>query len=323
MPALTHEAIMQHIVFLGLMAKTLAPRRAGLCLTGLALLMNACSGDGTQAEQAGSALSACVRRAPKVTLSPETSGPVDYGVPFDYTLSITNQDDAACSAAEILFVTWYSEVSVTFPVTPRAGSVYALPSFVLDPGQTGQTVLRVTEAGTRLPGTYQVRVTAASRELFDNTVNAAATFQLEGEVPCIHRPASVSITPAVSSPVTLGTAVDYTLTILNNDTPKCPPNRMLYGVPTASLQISGTTPLPRGLAARVEHPVFSFYESIGDIPALEPGSSVTARVQITSTPELTPGLTGFRLYAARVDSARQQLVNMVSASATYHLAAAP
>lgn len=68
-------------------------------------------------------------------------------------------------------------------------------------------------------------------DLLNNLVMASATYKQIDGPPCIHALASMSITPAVSAPVSVGTPVDYTVSITNHDSAACPPRSFLYGNP--------------------------------------------------------------------------------------------
>ncbi|HMK28640.1 MAG TPA: discoidin domain-containing protein, partial [Terriglobales bacterium] len=98
----------------------------------------------------------CVHVGPQVTLAPKQSQGVQAGTAVTFTISVKNNDTAACS-------------STTFDVTssvPQGWSPAVLgknpPNFTLAPGATGSTTLQVTSPVSAVNGFYTVTGTATS-----------------------------------------------------------------------------------------------------------------------------------------------------------------
>jgi hypothetical protein len=99
-----------------------------------------------------------------------------------------------------------------------------------------------------------------------------------GASTCIHRPASLSVSPATSGPVLHDTTVHYVVSIVNNDVGSCPG---AYYVPT--LGVEGADPLDgpdEGIAVTTSPSL---------VPHVLPGQSATFGFDITGTEVADPG----------------------------------
>jgi hypothetical protein len=92
--------------------------------------------------------SSCSRLAPAVTLSPSSQSAA-AGTPLSYSVSITNQDSAACAGSTFAVVS-YLPAGWTGSVSPA--------SLVLTPGTTGRATLSVTSPTSTGAGSYAVGV---------------------------------------------------------------------------------------------------------------------------------------------------------------------
>jgi hypothetical protein len=106
----------------------------------------------------------------------------------------------------------------------------------------------------------------------------------------------LSAAPAAGEPVPAGTPVDYTLTITNNDSANCTPFGINYGTPPSGLTTWRS--LPYGFSQTLPD-ASSGFPSLGYVPAVAPGTTLTRVVQVTSSPSSQPGVSEFDFVAAR------------------------
>ena len=144
----------------------------------------------------------CTHANPTVSLSPPNPSAA-AGASANYTVSVLNNDAAACASS--LFNFSSSLPSASWPTT------FSATSLAINPGQTGSvTMIKTVPAGTA-PGTNPVNATAASGTfLGSNTANLTVV-----------APASLSVSLSMT-----GTAfsarqtASLTATVLNNGSPQ-------------------------------------------------------------------------------------------------------
>ena len=225
--------------------------------------------------------SPCVHANPRVALTPTQSQAVQAGTQVTYTLSITNNDSPACSAASFSL-----QGSV-----PNGWTSVLAPTLSLNPGASTTTTFKVTSPTSTANGSYPVGVTAKNTGFPAYTASASAAYVVSNGPPCVHASPRVALTPAQSQAVHAGTQVTYTLSITNNDSTACAPSSF-------GLQAS----VPSGWTS-----------ALAPTLSLNPGASTTTTFKVTSaasaangsyTVGVTAKNTGFTAYTA-------------SASATY------
>ncbi|HMJ11365.1 MAG TPA: hypothetical protein VK524_08150 [Polyangiaceae bacterium] len=289
-----------------------------------AAILGACAGEPTdQLEEAQSsdALRPCTRTLPTIRIEPAVSGPASYDEGFTYYAVITNNDAPSCGPSTFLY-TGSSRFITAFP--PEIPTI-VVQNFIragqieIKPRKTVRAPFVLSAPPDLVPGTYSVEAGTVNAlylpdlsQLLANLVRTSTQLELAGEPPCTRRPLTISITPTQSEPVPLGTAVDYTLTIANNDSAGCTPFGVTYGA--APFSVPGADPLPFGLTITLPDPPSPYSTGLGYVPNVAAGTTLTRVVQITSTAGLSPGVTEFDLLAAR------EISDIVATTASYAFA---
>ncbi|QSX77928.1 NEW3 domain-containing protein [Agrilutibacter solisilvae] len=155
----------------------------------------------------------CTRAAPVVSLGGPTAA-VAAGTAVAYTLSVTNQDSSACESTNF-------NLSRTVP-TGWAGTL-AATSISLAPGASSSTTLTVTSAGTATAGPYAIGASVDSSIGSAHTGNASATYTVAAPPPVCTRATPTLSMSGPTSAVAAGTAVDYTVSLVNRDSAACTP----------------------------------------------------------------------------------------------------
>ena len=111
----------------------------------------------------------CTRAVPGVSLSPGAGPTVGAGTLVTYTVSVTNNDSAACA-------------STGFALTPTVPAGWTAStdaaSLSLAPGATGSTTLRVTSPTTAAGGTYSLQVRASDASVAVHAAAASASYSV-------------------------------------------------------------------------------------------------------------------------------------------------
>ena len=127
--------------------------------------------------------SSCIAREAAVSMSPGNLTAAD-GASITYTMSITNNDSAACTATAF---------GVSSPQPALWGSTISPQSITLQPGQSGSVVLAKTIPRGTAAGSYQVTGTVSHGSF---TRHAAATCSVTNQPP----PApALTVTTSVSA----------------------------------------------------------------------------------------------------------------------------
>jgi uncharacterized membrane protein len=155
--------------------------------------------------------SACTLANPTVILSPSPASPVAAGTTVAFTLSVTNNNSSACSAA-IFDLTNVVPAGWTASLTAS--------SLTLGSGAAGSTTLQVTSATSAVNGNYPVSATAKNRASTTFTATASATYVVSNPVCTLANP-TVVLSPSPASPVAAGTTVSFTVSVGNNNNSSC------------------------------------------------------------------------------------------------------
>ena len=122
---------------------------------------------------------ACVRADPTMTVTPSESQWVPAGTPVTYTLSLTNRDNAGCTAATFdLQANAPTGWSATFATTPLTAA----------PGATASATVTITSPTSLGDGFYTIGLSATNR--------AATTFSASSSVTYVVRNA---VAPTITS----------------------------------------------------------------------------------------------------------------------------
>lgn len=110
---------------------------------------------------------ACVPANPTIALSPSQSQWVHAGTPVIYTVSVTNNDIAACAASNF-----------TLQATVPAGWTVAFgaPTLSISPSATAATTLQVSSSASAIDGFYTIEVTATDSADSRHAASSAVTY---------------------------------------------------------------------------------------------------------------------------------------------------
>ena len=156
---------------------------------------------------------ACVRSTPTVVLSPSQSQWVHAETTVTYTVSVTNNDNGGCTAADF---------SLQATVPAGWAAVFTASPLTIDPGATKSTTLQVTSSASATHGFYTIGVTATNSANTSYTGSTSATYVIVSSLnvtvstdkPSYTRNQMVSVTASVSangSPVA-NTSVTFAIT---------------------------------------------------------------------------------------------------------------
>ncbi|MBI3695587.1 MAG: hypothetical protein HY238_12210 [Acidobacteria bacterium] len=147
----------------------------------------------------------CTAANPTVALSP-SSASVLAGSSVSYTVSVTNNDSASCSAGTF-------SLSSTVPAGWSAS--LAVASLTISPGQSAATTISVTPPLTTASGTYSLSVNATK-----GTYSGTGSTSCVVTAVCTTANPTVAVSPANPS-VVAGNSVSYTVTVTNQDSSAC------------------------------------------------------------------------------------------------------
>jgi len=147
---------------------------------GFSVLPTACSSAGcsilvnfsSQADQ-------CVNASPTVTMTPSQPAAVQPGSPVTFTVTVNNNDSAACSGATF-------NLQATVPSGWAA--VFASESLTLSPGSSASTALTITAPASAAAGSYNVGMSANNSAAVIYSGSASAVFSVAPP------PASLTVT---------------------------------------------------------------------------------------------------------------------------------
>jgi len=116
----------------------------------------------------------CAPGAPGMSVSPSSQN-ADAGATLVYTVSLVNNDNAACSS---------STFDLSIGSAPAGWSAsLSSQSLNLGPGATGTASLSVTSAATALPGSYSVQVDTSDAQQAVHTGSVATTYVIDDIAP--------------------------------------------------------------------------------------------------------------------------------------------
>ena len=163
----------------------------------------------------------CIRRAPSVSISP-TSQTIDTdGGSVDYTVTITNNDAAACGDTTTFTLTVVDSNTLNFEP-----SVLSQTSVTLVPGASETVTLTVTDKANDYPGAPTTNDTYVVVEAVNHpTVNSntVSTVIEADAAQCTPHAPTVTISPSSQEITVDGGSVNYTVTVTNNDNDACGP----------------------------------------------------------------------------------------------------
>jgi hypothetical protein len=141
----------------------------------------------------------CTRNAPSVSMSPGQSSWLAAGSSFDYSVSVTNNDSAACASS-----------SFSLSAGKPSGWSASLPSSLsLAPGASGSVTLRATSPSTAADGFYSISATASANA---KSAGASASYVVSNPATPSNRAPL-----AVNDSVQLASKTAVTIAVLAND----------------------------------------------------------------------------------------------------------
>jgi hypothetical protein len=149
----------------------------------------------------GGQTASCVHSNPAVSLSPTAGPTVAPGTPVSFTISVTNNDNAACASATF---------NLAGSVPAGWTSSFSVPSLTLAPGASAATGFSVTSSATAAAGSYGVSATASEQGSASFTGTGTATYSVAAATA--NQPPSAANDSAATNQ---GTAVS--IVVLGND----------------------------------------------------------------------------------------------------------
>jgi len=155
----------------------------------------------------------CTHTNPTVTISPSQSQWVPAGTAVTYTVSVTNQDSANCTAS-----------TFNLQATAPAGwtSTFSPSALTLNPGASGSTSLQVTSSTSAANAFYTITASATNGAAQSYTSTVSATYVVVSSMsvsvatdkPSYTRNQTVTITAVVTSAgsVVAGASVSFNVT---------------------------------------------------------------------------------------------------------------
>jgi len=222
----------------------------------------------------------CNRAAPLVSLSPASQS-ADAGTTLQYTVTVANQDSAACAMSSFMLTSNLPD-SWSGSVTPA--------SVDLAPGATSTATMSVTSSTAATAATFDVGVTATDNTVGPHSATGNASYTVVNA--CAPAIPGMSVSPASQS-ADPGTALIYTVSLVNNDSAAC----------GASMFDLSAGSLPAGWSSSLAS------QSLD----LAPGATGTIDLTVTSVASAVPGN-----YSVQVTSAdSQEALHATSTNTTY------
>lgn len=148
----------------------------------------------------GSSADSCVAKAPSVVLSPGQSPWLAAGSAATYTVSVTNNDSAACATGT---------VSLAKSLPSGWSATLGASSLSLAPGSSANTTLVVSSASTAVDGFYTVQVSASQHQ---NSVSSSATYVVDNPA------SSTNSAPVANNDSATTSGSSVVIAVLSNDT---------------------------------------------------------------------------------------------------------
>jgi hypothetical protein len=171
---------------------------------------------------------ACVRATPALAVTPLQGVTTQAGNSASYTLTVTNKDSSACTAAAF---------SITS--TPPSGwsVIPGASPLTINPGASASTSVMVTSPSGTADGSYDMPIVVTNN--VDSAQSASITARYIVATICSFANPTVTLSPKDSGPVAAGTKVVYTVTILNDNSSGCTAKTFNLKL-SKPLQISGS-----------------------------------------------------------------------------------
>ncbi|GHA74704.1 NEW3 domain-containing protein [Cognatilysobacter bugurensis] len=222
----------------------------------------------------------CVAAAPTMTLVGPTAQ-VAPGTSSTYTVSVKNNDSAACASTAI---------GLAGTVPAGWTGTLSTPAVTLAPGASTTATLQVTSATTATTGAYGVAVSSSSAAGAVHVATASSAYNVLAPV-CVAAAPTMTLTGPTTE-VVPGTTNTYTISLQNNDSAACT---------TSAFALARTVPTGwTGLLSATS-------------VTLAPGASTTATLQVTSSGTATAGTYGIGVGSSSAAGA----VHTASASSVY------
>ena len=154
------------------------------------------------------ATAACTARRPLVTIPPVINR--DYiGNAVDYAISVTNHDSTHCKEREFF---------ISHKIPAALTGTFSSSSLSLLPGNTGNITLSVAPQGSIAPGDYAIQVSVTDFDETTHVTSVDRSFTIADVCTPAAPGLDLTLAGAVNNP---GTTLTYTVTLFNNDNPKC------------------------------------------------------------------------------------------------------
>lgn len=211
----------------------------------------------------------CQRATPVLALSPSSQSGT-AGSKLTYTVSLTNKDNAYCTASSFSLASvvpsgWTGSVSPT--------------TLSLSPGAAGSATLSVTSPATAAAATYSATVNVSDAASSTHTVSGSVAYVVQ-TATCTRSAPAIVFSPTSRSG-SAGSSQSYTVSITNKDSGSCAASTLSLGrvIPSGwSASLSPTTlSLSSGATGSATFTVASASNA----------SAATYTVQVTTTDTVT------------------------------------
>jgi len=191
----------------------------------------------------------CQRATPAFTLSPPSQSGT-AGTMLSYTVSLTNKDNANCSASSFSLA----------DVIPSGWTGTLSPSVLtLAPGAVGSATLALTSSATATAATFPATVNVSDAVSSLHTVSGSVAYVVQ-TATCTRSAPAIAFSPASQSGPA-GTSLSYGVTVTNKDSGSCAASTLSLG-----------KVIPSGWAATISPTTMS----------LSPGATSAATFVVTS-----------------------------------------
>jgi M6 family metalloprotease-like protein/uncharacterized repeat protein (TIGR01451 family) len=252
---------------------------------GVNITLNSADASGATVAVNFGAAPVCVRANPSLTVTPTTTQWVQPGKGFTYTLTLINQDSAACSN---------STFNVSTSAVTGVTNTLSASSVSVAPGASTTITLNMLSALSAADGAYSTVVSAINSVSAANL--ASVTTTLGVQQICISANPSVSLSPSTQTGKA-GDKVTYAVTVANNDNKAC-----------AAANFTLASTLPAGLTGMLGQSSLT----------IAPGATTTVNLDVGSS--LTTPASSYAVSVKATNAASTTLTG--SGSATYVLTSA-
>jgi hypothetical protein len=198
----------------------------------------------------------CTHANPAITFSPSSIAGKAGGT-ATYSVNITNNDAVMCGS---------STFNLNALIPSGMSGKLNVSSVAIAPGGTAVTTLNVTSLAAAPSANYGVSVNATNTTATTFTGTATANYQVTGG--CVLQSPTMMYTPSTQSTSSM-IPVNYSVSILNNDTSTCVPRPFSFSTVTSSSFLT-TSMVPSSVN-------------------IAPGQTVASQVTVTPSIGITPG----------------------------------